>query len=265
MLQFSANLSFLFPELPFLERFAAARVVGFRGVEFMFPYAFPVADIACALRDNGLQQVLFNLPAGDWDAGERGIASHPGRESEFRDGVALALETAARLRCSRLNCLAGLRLPEVSEAEQAAVLAANLRYAAEACARAGVRLLVEPINSRIDMPGFWLDTPAKAITCIDAAGHDNLYLQFDIYHAQIMTGDLANQLTRWLPRIAHLQIADLPGRHQPGTGEINYPFLFAHLEALGYADWIGCEYRPQGTTVDSLRWAARWLMPPESV
>jgi len=259
MLQFSANLSFLFPELPFLDRFAAARAAGFHGVEYMFPYAFATADIAARLHDNGLQQVLFNLPAGDWDAGERGIASHPGRDEEFREGVGRALEIAARLGCRRLNCLAGLRLPAISEAEQLAVLVANLRFAAAACARAGVQLLVEPINSRLDMPGFWLDTPAKAVACLDAAGHENLFLQFDVYHVQVMTGDLANQLTRLLPRIAHLQVADLPGRHQPGTGEINYPFLFRHLEALGYAGWIGCEYRPLGSTAESLAWAAPWL------
>ena len=261
MPRLAANLSFLFTEDDFLDRFGAAAAAGFGGIEYLFPYGWPPHEIAARLREHRLEQVLFNLPAGNWDAGERGIASHPGREAEFREGLALAVDTARVLGCRQLNCLAGLRLPDVAEAEQLRVFAANLRDAAEVCGRAGIRLLVEPINSRVDMPGFLIDTPDKALACLCAAGHPNLALQFDIYHAQIMTGDLARQLAAHLPQIAHVQIADHPGRHEPGTGEINYPFLFAHLDRLGYTGWVGCEYRPLRDTRTGLAWAAEWLAP----
>lgn len=252
MLRFAANLSFLFADAPFLERFGRAARAGFRGVEFMFPYAYPAAELAARLKAEGLTQVLFNLPAGDWDGGERGIACLPGREGEFREGVALALDYARTLGCRRLNCLAGLRPEGVPEAEVAATFRENFRYAQARLAPAGITLLTEPINSKVDMPGFWLDTPDKGLAALAEAGCGGL--QYDLYHAQIMAGDLSRFLEHHLPRIGHLQIADNPGRHEPGTGEIAYPFLFALLERLGYQGWIGCEYKPLAATEAGLGW-----------
>lgn len=252
MLRFAANLSFLFADAPFLERFGRAARAGFRGVEFMFPYAYPAAELAARLKGEGLTQVLFNLPAGDWEGGERGIACLPGREAEFREGVALALDYARTLGCRRLNCLAGLRPKGVPEAEVAATFRENFRYAHARLAPAGITLLTEPINSKVDMPGFWLDTPDKGLAALAEAGCGGL--QYDLYHAQMMAGDLARFLEHHLPRIGHLQIADNPGRHEPGTGEIAYPFLFALLERLGYQGWIGCEYKPLAATEAGLGW-----------
>jgi hydroxypyruvate isomerase len=256
MPKFCANLSFLFGELPFLDRFAAAAAAGFRGVEYLFPYAWPAAEIAGCLRDAGLEQVLFNVSAGDWAAGERGFACHPGREAEFAASVAQAIDYARTLGCRRLHALAGLRSENSAEAELRATYVANLRAAAEACAPHGIELLIEPINSRVDMPGFWLDTPAQAFALQQEIGRSNLRVQLDLYHAQIMAGDLARLLELHLPAIGHVQIADNPGRHEPGSGEINYPFLFAHLDRLGYAGWVGCEYQPAGETRAGLGWLA---------
>jgi hydroxypyruvate isomerase len=260
-MQLSANLSFLFTEQPFLERFAAAAAVGFRGVEYMFPYAYPAEKLRAHLDAHGLQQVLFNLPAGDWDAGERGIACHPGRQYDFRPGVELAIAYAKALGCPRLNCLAGLRPATASEAECFATMRANLAFAADATAAAGIGLLIEPINSRVDMPGFWLDTPEKAMRLIEAVGHPNLGLQFDVYHAHIMGGDVVRRLLAVVPAVQHVQIADHPGRHEPGSGEIEYPFVLDQLDAAGYNGWVGCEYRPAGETLAGLAWARRWLSP----
>ncbi|HET7775983.1 MAG TPA: hydroxypyruvate isomerase [Azospira sp.] len=254
MLKFSANLSFLFADVPFLDRFARAAAAGFKGVEYMFPYAFAKEDIAERLRAHGLQQVLFNLPAGDWEGGERGIGCHPERMEEFRAGVELALEYALTLGCRRLNCLAGIAPAGVPEAELRRTFVANLRWAAEKFAPHGIALLAEPINSRVDIPGFWLDRPAKGLEVLAEAGVGQL--QYDLYHAQIMEGDLARFLENHLGSIGHLQIADNPGRHEPGTGEIHYPFLFRHLLALGYDGWIGCEYKPATTTEAGLGWLA---------
>lgn len=253
-LRFCANLSFLFADAAFPERFARAARAGFAGVEYMFPYAWAADELARCLRDNGLVQVLHNLPPGDWDAGERGIACLPGREAEFRAGVEQGIDYARTLGCAQLNCLAGLApagaesVDEVDgaelRAEVHATFAANLRYAARRLGEHGIHLLVEPINSRVDMPGFWLDTPRKALALIEELNEPNLWLQYDVYHAQIMEGDLTRTLEANLSRIAHIQIADNPGRHEPGTGEINFPHLFDRLARLGYAGWIGCEYRP---------------------
>lgn len=259
MLRFAANLSFLFTELPFPERFAAAAKAGFRGVEYLFPYAWPAADLAGWLAEAGLEQVLFNLPAGDWEAGERGLACHPGRTAEFRAGLAAGLDYAARLGCRRLHLMAGIRPAGVPEAEIAATFLAHLRTAAEAAAQLGITVLIEPINSRIDMPGYWLDTPAKALALIRQAGCANLALQLDLYHARVMDCRLADLLQAHLPEIGHLQLADFPGRHEPGSGDIDYPALFALLERLGYAGWIGCEYRPRTDTPTSLAWLPRAL------
>lgn len=266
MPRFCANLSFLFTGVAFPARFERAARAGFRGVEYLFPYAHDAGELARLLRENGLTQVLHNLPAGDWDAGERGIACLPGRETEFREGVEHGIDYARTLGCTQLNCLAGLAPDGVREEEIAATFRANLRHAAKRLAESGIRLLVEPINSRVDMPGFWLDTPRKAVTLIAGAmaeaiteSERNIWLQFDLYHAQIMEGDLARSIEANLPRIAHFQLADYPGRHEPGTGEINYPYLFALLDRLGYTGWVGCEYRPLADDDASLAWAKPWL------
>lgn len=253
MPQFAANLTMLFTELPFMDRFAAARAAGFEAVEYLFPYAFPKADLAAALNTNGLQQVLHNLPAGDWDAGERGIACHPDRVAEFRNGLPQAIAYASALNCPRVNCLAG-KLPQgVNKQQGHATLVSNLRYAATALKDAGIELLLEPIN-HFDIPGFFLTRTDQALALMDEVGSDNLKLQYDIYHAQRMEGELGATLQTNLPRIGHIQLADNPGRHEPGTGEINYPWLFEHIDAIGYRGWIGCEYRPKSTTTDGLGW-----------
>ena len=245
MPKFSANLSMLFTEHAFLERFAAAAVAGFKGVEYVGPYAFPKAQAADALHGNRLTQVLFNLPVGNWDLGERGIACLPDRVGEFQDGVGLAIDYAKALECRTINCLAGILPGAVSREKAWDTMAANLAFAARALESEGILLIVEPINF-YDMPGFLLNRSRDGIAMIDAAAAGNLKLQYDIYHMQRMEGELAATIEKLLPRIGHFQIADTPGRHEPGTGEINYPFLFRHIDALGYAGWIGCEYRPKG-------------------
>ena len=253
MPRFAANLTMLFTELPFLDRFAAAARAGFTGVEFLFPYAFAKTDIAARLRDNSLTQVLHNLPAGNWEGGERGIAILPGREAEFRDGVPRAIDYAMALGCKQVNCLAGIAPAGVPDAKLRATLTENLRFAAGELAKAGIRLLVEPINTR-DIPGFYLNRTGQAAALIAETGSSNLFIQHDIYHMQIMEGDLARTIEAHLPQIAHVQLADNPGRNEPGTGEINYPFLFGHLDRLGYSGWIGCEYKPRDTTIAGLGW-----------
>jgi len=250
-LRFSANLSFLFAEHDFLDRFAAAARAGFQGVEFHFPYAYDKAALAEAALAAGVEVTLFNLPAGDWAAGERGLACIPERKAEFQEGVGLALEYAEALGCTRLNCLAGI--PTGPRDRALETLIDNLRFAAAIAQRSGIRLLLEPLNTR-ETPGFLISTSAQALQAIDAAESRNLFLQYDVYHAQRMEGDLAHTLENLLPRIGHIQIADNPGRHEPGSGEINFPFLLRRLEELGYAGWIGCEYRPTGRTEDGLGW-----------
>jgi len=259
MPRFCANLSFLFADADFSERLARAARAGFRGVEFMFPYAYDAGDLARRLREHALTQVLHNLPAGDWDGGERGIACLPGREAEFRAGVEQGIDYARQLGCTQLNCLAGLAPIGVPDEELRATFTANLRYAARRLDEHGIRLLIEPINSRVDMPGFWLDTPGKALTLISELAEANLWLQYDVYHAQIMEGDLARRIEASLGRIAHIQVADNPGRHEPGSGEINYPYLFARLDRLGYAGWVGCEYKPKAGTEAGLGWMKDYL------
>ncbi|WP_129141276.1 hydroxypyruvate isomerase [Modicisalibacter coralii] len=253
MPRFAANLSMLFTEEEFLDRFEAAADAGFKGVEYLFPYDYPAADIKQRLDDHGLTQVLFNLPAGDWAAGERGIACHPDRIEEFRAGVDRAIEYAKVLGNTQVNCLAGIRPEGVSDADARRTLVENLRFAAGKLADAGIRLIAEPINTR-DIPGFFLNRTEQALAIFDEVGSRNLKLQYDIYHMQIMEGDLAPTIEKHLDRIAHVQLADNPGRHEPGTGEINYPFLFAHLDRLGYDGWIGCEYKPATTTREGLGW-----------
>ena len=253
MPKFAANLTMLFNELPFLERFAAAKAAGFEAVEYLFPYPFEKDALVQALKSNGLTQVLHNLPAGNWDAGERGIACHPDRVAEFRAGVDQAIAYATALGCRQVNCLAGKVPAGVSREQAQATFVSNLKYAADKLQTARIKLLIEPINS-YDIPGFFLNTTAQALAVLDAVGSDNLYIQYDIYHAQRMEGELAATVQKHLARIAHIQLADNPGRNEPGTGEINYAFLFRHLDAIGYTGWIGCEYKPRTTTSDGLGW-----------
>lgn len=255
MPKFAANLSLMFAEYSFLDRFGAAARAGFKGVEYLFPYDHDPQALADTLRANKLQQVLHNLPAGNWAAGERGIACHPDRVTEFQDGVGRAIEYANALGCGQLNCLAG-KVPEGVDIERATqVLVDNLTFAASQLAKSRIRLLLEPIN-RFDIPGFLVGGSAQAMTVIDAVGSDNLFLQYDIYHMQRAEGELAGTLERLLPRIAHMQLADNPGRHEPGTGEINYPYLFRLVDRLGYDGWIGCEYIPAAGTEAGLGWMA---------
>lgn len=253
MPRFAANLSLLFPELGFLERFAAAREAGFDGVEFLFPYAFEPEQIAGRLQRYGQELVLFNLPAGDWVAGERGMACDPRRIGEFQDSVELALEYALDLGVKRMHCLSGKQHPAVSFERAHATFVDNLRFAAAKLAPHGIDLLVEPINDR-DVPGYFLTRSSQAAAIIAECAVPNLLLQYDVYHMQRMEGDLAHTLRQLLPLIRHIQIADVPGRHEPGTGEINYPFLFDLLDELDYGGWVGCEYNPRGDTVAGLAW-----------
>ena len=253
MPKFAANLSMLFTEVDFLDRFKAAADAGFEGVEYLFPYDFEAAEIKKRLDDNKLTQVLHNLPAGDWGAGERGIACHPGRVDEFREGVDKAIEYATILGCRQVNCLTGIKPDSVSDEEAHKTVVENLRFAADKLKQAGILLVAEPVNTR-DIPGFFLNRTEQAIALFDEVGSDNLKLQYDIYHMQIMEGDLAPTIEKHFDRIAHVQLADNPGRHEPGTGEINYPFLFGHLDRLGYDGWIGCEYKPAGGTQEGLGW-----------
>jgi hydroxypyruvate isomerase len=255
MPRFAANLTMLFGEKPFLDRFAAAKAAGFAGVEYLFPYEFDKADLRERLDEHGLTQVLHNLPAGNWAAGERGIAILPDRIDEFRDGVARAIDYAKALDCRQLNCLVGIAPSDADPYELNDVLIDNLRFAADALARQKIRLLVEPINT-LDIPGFFLNRTEQAAQLIADVRSSNLFIQYDIYHMQVMEGDIARSLQKHFARIAHIQLADNPGRNEPGTGEINYPFLFRHLDTLGYRGWVGCEYKPRTTTIDGLGWHA---------
>jgi hydroxypyruvate isomerase len=261
MPRFAANLSTLFNELSFLDRFAAARAAHFDGVEFLFPYAFEPEQIAGRLARYDLQLVLHNLPPGNWNDGDRGIACDPRRVGEFQDSVELALEYAQELGVKQLHCMAGRVPPNVPHERARAVFVRNLRFTAEALAPHGIKLLIEPINTR-DMPGYFLTHSQQAVDIIADCGSPNLFLQYDIYHMQRMEGDLAETIRAHLPLIGHMQLADVPGRHEPGTGEINFPFLFKLLDELGYKGWIGCEYTPQGDTVEGLDWRNQLGMAP---
>ena len=253
MPKFSANLSMLFTEHDFLDRFDAAAAAGFKGVEYLGPYDHAPDAVAARLKKNGLAQVLFNVPSGDWAGGERGIAVLPGREQEFRAGVDKAITYAKALGCKQVNCLAGIVPAGVAADTAEDVFVDNLKFAAAKLGEAGIRLLIEPINTR-DIPGFFLNTTRQALGILERVGSDNLYIQYDIYHMQIMEGDLARTIEANLPRIAHVQLADNPGRHEPGTGEINYPFLYEFLDRIGYSGWIGAEYKPMAGTEAGLGW-----------
>ena len=258
MPRLAANLTMLFGEVDFLDRFEAAARAGFRGVEFLFPYGYDAEVLKAQLCDHRLVQVLHNLPAGDWGAGERGIACLPDRVDEFKAGVAQAIRYAAALDCDRVNCLAG-KLPGGADPSAAReTFVRNLAYAAPLLKSAGITLLIEPINTR-DLPGFFLSGTPQALEIIEAVGSDNLWLQYDIYHMQIMEGDVAPAIERLLPHIAHIQLADVPGRHEPGTGDIDFGALLAHIDRVGYTGWIGCEYVPAAATAAGLAWAAPYL------
>ena len=256
MPNFAANLSMMFQEHAFLDRFRTAADAGFTGVEFLFPYDFSAADIAARLQDAGLQQVLFNLPPGDWEAGERGFASLPGRQDEFRAALDKALEYAEALDCPRLHVMAGVHADDSSRERGWETYLENLSTAASAAAGAGRQVIIEPINNR-DIPGYFLNYSGDAVRAIEAVNNPALGLQFDLYHCQIMEGDLAMHLKALLPHIYHMQIAGVPERHEPDVGEINYPYLFDLMDELGYEGWVGCEYRPQGVTTDGLGWFKR--------
>lgn len=253
MPRFAANLTMMFTEAPFPRRFAAAARAGFRAVEFLFPYDHDPQEVAGWLQENGLENVLFNLPPGDWAAGERGLAALPGREEAFRAGVERALQYALALGTPRLHAMAGLLPRDADRAACRETYIENLRHAARRLAAHGRTLLIEPINGR-DMPGHFLQTQAEAHAIREAVAEPNLLVQMDFYHAQIMEGDLATMLTKHFPHIGHVQIAGVPERHEPDQGEVNYPYLFRLLDELGYDGWIGCEYRPRGRTEDGLGW-----------
>ena len=255
MPRFCANLTMMFNEHPFLDRFAAAAKAGFEAVEFLFPYDHPAAEIRARLDDNGLTQVLFNMPPGDWPMGERGLACLPGRQAEFRDGVKRALDYAGVLGTKRLHCMAGLLPAGLAMGTAASLYAVNLAWAAELAKQAGVLIVIEPINHR-DMPGFFLNTTAQGAAIVEAVGRDRLALLFDVYHTQVTEGDVTSRMAALLPLIGHIQIADVPARNEPGTGELNWAFVFRRMDALGYDGWVGCEYRPAGDTVAGLGWMA---------
>jgi hydroxypyruvate isomerase len=258
-LKFAANLSFLYQELPFLERFEAAARDGFKGVEYLSPYEFDAREIKKRLDDNGLTQALFNLYAGDMEKGEKGLASLTGREEEFQASLGQAIEYANALGCTRLHVMAGLRDITMAEETQLAVYRNNLQKAATACAEYGITALIEPINTQ-DMPGYFLDSTAKAVALIEEINHPNLRLQFDIYHVQRMEGDIVRRFKEHFSFIHHIQIANPPNRFEPDNGEINYPYIFTLLESAGYEGWIGCEYKPSADTRETLGWAQNYLM-----
>ena len=258
MLKFSANLTMMFNEVDFLARFERASKAGFRGVEYLFPYEWEKQELVEELDMHGLEQVLHNLPAGNWSAGERGIACLPQRVGEFQEGVGLAIEYAKALRCSRLNCHVGLTPDKVPVEEVRQTLVENLRFAANALEKEGIRLLVEPLNNQ-DIPGFYLVHTQDALQLLEEVNHTNLWLQYDIYHMQIMEGNLTRTIVDNLAHIAHIQLADNPGRHEPGTGEINYTNLLRFIDEAGYDGWLGCEYKPAGVTEDGLEWVRHYL------
>ena len=260
MPRFCANLSILYPERPFLERFAQAAADGFRAVEYLSPEDYTAAEIKARLDAHGLEQVLFNAAIGDYAGGERGLASLPGREDDFRRGIARALDYAGVFGNRLLHVMAGLAVPGISRERQRETYVSNLAHAAREAAASGVTVLVEPINPR-DMPGYFLNRQDEAHALVRDVGAENLRVQMDLYHCQVVEGDLASKIRQYLPGVAHVQVAGVPGRNEPDTGEVNYPYLFGLLDELGYAGWIGCEYRPRAGTSEGLAWASPWLRP----
>ncbi|MEN9776138.1 MAG: hypothetical protein RL322_3208 [Pseudomonadota bacterium] len=258
MPRFAANLSLMYAEHAFLDRFGAAASDGFEAVEFLFPYEFDPDEIGARLRHHGLKQVLFNLPPGDWTSGERGMACHPGREAEFMRGLRDALPYVQATGCRSLHVMAGRHVPGVSADLARATYVTNLQSAVRVAADEGLTLLIEPINTR-DMPGYFLNYQQQAHEIVDEIGSPHLKVQMDFYHCQIMEGDLMRRLERHIQGIGHVQIAGVPDRHEPDRGEVAYPALFARLDTLGYLGWIGCEYRPAGATSAGLEWVRPYL------
>lgn len=248
----------LFTEVGFLERFAAARKAGFRAVEYQYPYEFAARDVAAAAREAGVQVVLHNVPRGDTQRGEHGKTCLPGREQEFRQDLERAVEYARAAGCPRLHCLAGVVPPQADRRELHATYVANLKHAAARLGREGIQLMIEPVSERT-AKNYFLGGSAQAIGVLDEVGSDNAFLQYDFFHMQLLEGNLAAKAERLLPRIGHMQVADAPGRHEPGSGEINFDFLLGHVDAIGYAGWIGCEYNPAGDTLEGLKWAKPYL------
>ncbi len=257
MPKFAANLSMMFNEVSFPDRFSAAAQAGFKGVEYLFPYEFDAKEIETRLKQNSLQNILFNMPPGNWAAGERGIASLPRREKEFADGVHQAIDYANALGCKQIHAMAGLLPTDADKAAYRKVYLGNLQYAAAELAKHDVLLLIEPINTR-DIPGYFLNTQAEAFAILEEIAAPNLKMQMDIYHMQIMEGDIETKLRKYLPHVAHIQIARVPGRNEPVNGEINYDYLFALLDELKYDGWIGCEYRPAKGTLEGLKWFEKY-------
>jgi hydroxypyruvate isomerase len=253
MPRFSANLSFLYQDLPFFDRIDAAAENGFHGVEYMSPYEYELTQIKKRLRTHGVAQVLFNLPVGDFAKGERGYATDPARVKEFRRGVDEAISIARELDCTRINCLTGIGIPGLDPALARETMVENLRYAAASLATVGVTLVVEPLN-RIETPGFVIGTSAEGLALIDEVGASNFGLQYDCYHAQRSEGNIIATLRAQIARIKHVQIADSPGRNEPGTGELAYERILPVLDELGYDGWVGLEYKPSRATADTLSW-----------
>ena len=258
MPKLAANLTLMFNEVDFLDRFAAAAKAGFKGVEFLFPYDYDKNLLKQKLDENKLTLALHNMPPGNWNNGERGIGCHSDRVAEFQAGVDKAIEYANALGCTQLNCLAGIKPAYRDPLDARETFIKNLQYAAPRLKAAGIKLLIEAINTR-DIPGFFLNHSAQAFDIIKAVGSDNLFFQYDIYHMQIMEGDLAPTIEKNLALIPHMQLADTPGRHEPGSGEINYDFLLPFLDQIGYNGWIGCEYKPATTTEAGLGWTKPYL------
>jgi hydroxypyruvate isomerase len=256
--KFSANLTMMFNEVDFLDRFARASKAGFKAVEYMFPYDWPKDQLANELNRYSLEQVLHNLPAGDWAKGERGIACLPDRKGEFQEGVGLAIEYAKALKCPNLNCLVGLTPQGISQDQIRETIVDNLKFAAAALEKEDIRFLVEALNDEA-IPGFYLVRSQDVFQLLEEVNHPNIYFQYDVYHMQIMEGNLIPTISKNLSRIAHIQIADNPGRHEPGTGEINFPNLFNAIDEAGYSGWIGCEYTPAGGTDEGLGWIKPYL------
>jgi hydroxypyruvate isomerase len=256
--KFAANLTMLFNEVDFLSRFEAAAKAGFKGVEYLFPYDYDKNQLAELLDKHGLKQVLHNLPAGNWAGGERGIAVLPERVGEFQEGVGKAIEYAQVLGATQLNVLAGI-VPAGADADKTReTFVSNIKFAADKLQAAGIKLLIEAINT-FDIPGFYVSGTQQTLDLIKESGSNNIFVQYDIYHMQRMEGELANTIKANLPSIAHIQLADNPGRNEPGTGEINYPFLFSFLDEIGYQGWVGCEYKPKTTTEAGLGWVKPYL------
>ncbi len=257
MPRFAANLSMMFCEVPFLDRFAEAAAAGFKGVEYLFPYDFSTNDLISCLRDYSLQQVLFNMPAGDWQAGDRGLASIPGRELEFSANLDAMLSYANILGCQRVHMMAGIPPQDISYQQARDTYIRNLQLAARACRSDGITVLIEPINLR-DMPGYFLHHQDQALELIEQAGEANIALQMDLYHCQITEGNLAKRIYENIEKIAHMQIAGVPERQEPDCGEVNYPYLFQLIDDLGYNGWVGCEYHPAVQTQAGLGWASAY-------